>query len=286
MGKLLLGTFLVVGVFILGLVFIAIWIFRPSGVPGADNSAATQDSLQVISVSAPKLWTDYHANEVAADEQYRGRRLIVRGQVTSISKGIVDDVYVLLSTFNEFEAVHADLKPEYQSEAARLRIGQIITVKCVGGGMVVGEPFLKECSIEPNVPTAESQSQPEPNSPLEPQPQAAPRTIRETNAERNEPRDQNSTGNTVVLPRVIYSAPAEYTAEARQNKLQGTVQIVLLVDENGDPQNVTVARSLGMGLDESAVEAVRRYRFSPAVDERTGKAVPAQISVNVQFHLY
>lgn len=285
MGKLLLGIFMGVGLFILGIVLIAVLIFRPGTMATSDSSMATQYSPQAISVSAPKLWADYHANEVAADNQYKGKRLIVEGQVTSISKGIIDDVYVLLSTFNEFESVHADLKPEYQSEAARLRIGQVITVDCEGGGMVMGDPFLKKCSIDPNVSTIESHPQPE--SQPEPQLQAAPTSsIQETNADLVPKKDSNSTGNSVVMPSVIYTVPAEYSAEARQNKLQGTVQIVVLVDANGDPRNVTVARSLGMGLDESAVEAVKHYKFKPAVDERTSEAVPAQMNINVQFRLY
>jgi len=59
----------------------------------------------------------------------------------------------------------------------------------------------------------------------------------------------------------------------------------LLVDENGNPQNVTVVRSLGMGLDESAREAVKHYKFKPAVDQRTGKAVPAMMKIGLQFRL-
>jgi protein TonB len=50
------------------------------------------------------------------------------------------------------------------------------------------------------------------------------------------------------------------------------------------PQNVHVERALGMGLDEKAIEAVRQYRFRPAM--KNGVPVPVEIKVEVNFRLY
>jgi TonB family protein len=60
--------------------------------------------------------------------------------------------------------------------------------------------------------------------------------------------------------------------------------ITLIVDAQGVPQNVRVLRALGKGLDEKAMEAVRRYRFKPAMND--GKPVPVMITVEVNFRLY
>jgi len=62
--------------------------------------------------------------------------------------------------------------------------------------------------------------------------------------------------------------------------------ISLIVDAQGNPQNIHVSRSLGMGLDEKAVEAVRQYKFKPAIEAKSGHAVPVPISVEVRFRLY
>ena len=62
--------------------------------------------------------------------------------------------------------------------------------------------------------------------------------------------------------------------------------VSLIVDANGNPQNVHVVRSLGMGLDEKALEAVRQYKFKPAMDQTTHKPVPVPINVEVRFRLY
>jgi TonB family protein len=59
----------------------------------------------------------------------------------------------------------------------------------------------------------------------------------------------------------------------------------LIVDAQGNPQNVHIVRTLGMGLDEKALEAVRKYKFKPAMKD--GKIpVPVPITVEVNFRLY
>ena len=93
-------------------------------------------------------------------------------------------------------------------------------------------------------------------------------------------------GNGVSAPVAIYQPEAEFSDEARRAKYEGTVVVSLIVDANGNPQNVHVVRSLGMGLDEKALEAVRLYKFKPAMDQTTHKAVPVPINVEVRFRLY
>ena len=93
-------------------------------------------------------------------------------------------------------------------------------------------------------------------------------------------------GNGVSAPVVTYSVEAEFSDEARRAKYEGTVLIGLIVDAQGNPQNVHVVRSLGMGLDEKALEAVRQYKFRPAFNKQMGKAVPVMINVEVNFRLF
>jgi TonB family protein len=58
----------------------------------------------------------------------------------------------------------------------------------------------------------------------------------------------------------------------------------LLVDENGQPQNIKVLAPLGYGLDENAVNAIKTWRFAPGTKD--GKAVAVPVTVEVSFHLY
>jgi protein TonB len=93
-------------------------------------------------------------------------------------------------------------------------------------------------------------------------------------------------GDGVSAPKAIFQPEAEFSDEARRAKYEGTVVVTLIVDANGNPQSVHVTRTLGMGLDEKAVEAVQKYKFKPAVDQKTGKGVPVMVSVEVRFRLY
>jgi TonB family protein len=88
----------------------------------------------------------------------------------------------------------------------------------------------------------------------------------------------------VTPPRLLY-APAPQFPAALSGTLptgwQALVVVQLVVDEQGTPQQVHVVRSFGRGFDEKAVEAVKRYRFSPATVE--GKPVPLEVNVEVNF---
>ena len=91
-------------------------------------------------------------------------------------------------------------------------------------------------------------------------------------------------GGSVTAPRVLYQPDPEYTEEARKAKYQGVCVIWLIVGPDGHPRDVRVARTLGMGLDQKAIEAVRQWKFEPAMKD--GKPVAVQLNVEVNFRLY
>ncbi len=90
--------------------------------------------------------------------------------------------------------------------------------------------------------------------------------------------------NGVSAPRVIYNPDPEYSEKARLAKFQGVCVLWLVVDTDGIPQDIKVARSLGMGLDEKAIEAVKKWRFEPA--RKNGIPVAVKVNVEVAFRLY
>lgn len=90
-------------------------------------------------------------------------------------------------------------------------------------------------------------------------------------------------GGGVSAPVPILKVEPEYSEEARKAKFQGTVLLAIVVDEDGRTRNIRVVRSLGMGLDEKAIEAVSKWRFRPGYKD--GKPVPVQANVEVNFRL-
>ena len=91
-------------------------------------------------------------------------------------------------------------------------------------------------------------------------------------------------GGGISAPSATFSPDPQYTEEARRAKKQGTCTLWLIVDSAGRPRDIRVVRGLGFGLDEKALEAVRNWRFQPALKD--GRPVDVQISVEVEFHLY
>jgi len=88
----------------------------------------------------------------------------------------------------------------------------------------------------------------------------------------------------VTIPRAIHQPPPEYSEKARRKKLEGTVMLLLVVTPDGNTTDIKVTIGHGSGLDEKAIEAVRRWKFEPATKD--GKPVAVKIAVQVSFHLY
>jgi periplasmic protein TonB len=91
-------------------------------------------------------------------------------------------------------------------------------------------------------------------------------------------------GGSVHAPLLIHEVDPQFSEEARKAKFSGNVLVSLIVDEQGNPSHVRVARGVGMGLDEKALEAVREYRFKPAM--QNGKPVKVEMNVEVNFQIF
>jgi TonB family protein len=91
-------------------------------------------------------------------------------------------------------------------------------------------------------------------------------------------------GKGLTAPKAIYHREPEFSEEARIAKYQGTTILMIVVDQTGVVRNVRIARPLGCGLDQRAVETVKMWKFDPA--QRDGEPIEAEIAVEVSFHLY
>jgi TonB family protein len=91
-------------------------------------------------------------------------------------------------------------------------------------------------------------------------------------------------GGGVSPPKLIYQVDPQFSDQARMAKYQGICVVEVIVDMKGIPRNARVIRHLGMGLDEKAIEAVKQYRFKPAMLH--GKPVPVIADIEVDFHIY
>jgi TonB family protein len=84
-------------------------------------------------------------------------------------------------------------------------------------------------------------------------------------------------------PHVLNNVNAEFSEEARRAGVEGTALVSVTVSEEGLPINPKIVTSAGCGLDENAIDSVRKYRFKPAMMDGIPFSVP--ISVEVSFRL-
>ena len=87
----------------------------------------------------------------------------------------------------------------------------------------------------------------------------------------------------VSRPIVLTKVDPEYSEEARKAKYSGTVMLEVIVDTEGRARDIRVSRSLGMGLDEKAVEAVTKWKFKPGMKD--GRPVNVRALIEVNFRL-
>lgn len=76
-------------------------------------------------------------------------------------------------------------------------------------------------------------------------------------------------GGGVSAPRLLYQVRPTYTEDALVRKIQGSVELELVVTREGSPVQIRVRRSLDPGLDNEAIKAVKQWRFAPG---QLGKA--------------
>jgi len=87
-------------------------------------------------------------------------------------------------------------------------------------------------------------------------------------------------GNGVSQPIPVSKAEPEYSPAGRKLLTEGTVVLQIVVQPDGTPRDFRVMRSLGYGLDEKAIEAVRKWRFKPGMKDGNAVSVAATIEIN------
>lgn len=92
-------------------------------------------------------------------------------------------------------------------------------------------------------------------------------------------------GKGMTLPVVLKELKPDYTREAMQKKIQGSVFLSIVINEKGDVSEVKVDRSLDAeyGLDQRAVDAARQWKFKPGMKD--GQPVAVRVTLELTFKL-
>jgi hypothetical protein len=99
-----------------------------------------------MKLTANKLASDYKANEIAADNAYKGKMVEVTGVVDSIGKGLFDDPYITLKTGEVLVSIQCFLKPTEADKAAALTQGKQIAIRGKVDGLLINVK-VRDCEI-------------------------------------------------------------------------------------------------------------------------------------------
>ncbi len=91
-------------------------------------------------------------------------------------------------------------------------------------------------------------------------------------------------GGEVAAPAKLHAPPPVYTEIARKARIQGIVIVEAIIDKQGNVTNVKVLKGLPMGLDQAAVDAVKKWKFEPATLP-DGRPVDVIYTLTVNFQM-
>ncbi len=102
------------------------------------------ENAEVVVVKMNKLISDYEANEIAADNKYKNKRLIITGRVSKISVSLGDG-YINFGDELGNSLGARFTKNDYSNYLSKLNIGEPIVLNCLCAGVVLIDPYLKDC---------------------------------------------------------------------------------------------------------------------------------------------
>lgn len=115
--------------------------------PESDAGRVNVMTEPAIQITPRQLFAEYEANDVAADRKYKGKVLQMTGTVDSISRDILDTIYVTLQAGNAtFFRIQCFFDDSSEEAVAKLSSGQSLTIRGRCDGKF-GNVMLKDCAI-------------------------------------------------------------------------------------------------------------------------------------------
>jgi hypothetical protein len=96
-------------------------------------------------LTAAELWAQYNVDATSADARFKGKPVAVTGTVADVRQDYRGDVMLRLSTGDALETVRAAIVSHDDSGRSIPVRGQVVSLRCTGGGKLIGSPVLDNC---------------------------------------------------------------------------------------------------------------------------------------------
>jgi TonB family protein len=95
--------------------------------------------------------------------------------------------------------------------------------------------------------------------------------------------NRSDTVGCITPPRQTHAPQPEYPKSEQEAHHQGTVRLTLVVSSDGVPRDIAVSQTLTPDFDKAAIDAVKEWKFTPAIKD--GKPIAVQIALEIEFNL-
>ena len=112
-----------------------------------EDTKKVQSKTPSYTLSADQLYREYESNEVAADKKYKGKIVIVYGEIQDIGKDIMDEPYIVIGGEGFLDGVQCSFTKSQESSVASLSKGQDVKVKGEVSGKM-GNVQIKNSSLQ------------------------------------------------------------------------------------------------------------------------------------------
>jgi len=120
---------------------------QSSSANASENAEESPPQKPIYQTTARKLFNDYEENEVAVDEQLKGKVVAMTGIVQSIDKDFTDSIIISLKTDNEFMPARLKMKDSQKAAAIALKKGKQVVIVCENMSRIIGAPSGRNCSF-------------------------------------------------------------------------------------------------------------------------------------------
>jgi TonB family protein len=178
-----------------------------------------------------------------------------------------------------------DVDPTWQDPTAQLRVVLPKILTHNSADLAKGVPSYWDCWLKGTIERREKGgwkcSPSDIPSAQQPDPELPPLQRTSMLSKTNDGAEYYTVGKGVTPPKALKADDPRYPERAKQAKIQGTTVLWTIINEQGVASKIRIQRPVGGGLDHSAVEAVRQWRFTPAMKD--GHPVPVCINIEVNF---
>ena len=122
-------------------------LFFAVTVGGCRDAPTVNAKHEVLAITPKEIWDRFHENEIAAEERYAGKLLVVSGTVTGTELEAAGRPIVLLAASDRSFPVRAELTPEAGVKVDSLRSGERRIFKCTGITALAQSPMLLNCTF-------------------------------------------------------------------------------------------------------------------------------------------